>query len=131
MFKKTNQSIQLSTQNLVDCCKTAETDACHGGIMTDAFSWIENNGIMAESEYPYNRFQEGNDNSPCRYNKRLKVASVKGFVELPEGSEKELELAVKNIGPISVGIQASFLSMQFYSTGIYFEPKCDPQSINR
>jgi hypothetical protein len=37
---------------------------------------------------------------------------------------------VANVGPVSVGIEASSLSMQFYSSGIYFEPECDPQNIN-
>jgi hypothetical protein len=38
---------------------------------------------------------------------------------------------VANVGPVSVGIEASFLSMQFYSSGVYFEPECNPQNINR
>lgn len=72
-----------------------------------------------------------NDFESCRYTKRKKVAGVKGFVELPEGNEKELEEAIRKIGPISAGIQASFFSMQSYSTGIYFEPRCDPEQVNR
>ena len=59
------------------------------------------------------------------------MTGLRGFVEIPEGNEDELEKAVANVGPISVGIEASFLSMQFYSTGIYIEPLCDPQNINR
>lgn len=43
-------------------------------------------------------FQETADFENCRYTKKKKVAGVKGFVELPEGDEKELEKAVANIG---------------------------------
>jgi len=55
-----------------------------------------------------------------------------GFVELESGSEAELKRAVTEVGPIAVGMDASFLSLQFYESGIYFEPNCSPtlQNLN-
>lgn len=94
--------------------------------MTDAYTWVKKRGIMTERDYPYNVV----DTKACQFNFKRKVASCVGFVELPTGSERELKKAVARIGPISIGIQSSFLSMQFYSSGIYFEPLCDPLAID-
>lgn len=124
-YMKTKKLLSFSPQSLVDCVKTDDTDGCEGGLMTDAFSWVQKNGIMKDIDYPYDA-----TDGACRYNGKKKVSSCLGYVELPSGSEWALKKAVATVGPIAVGIQASFLSIQFYSEGIYFEPKCDPQMIN-
>lgn len=93
--------------------------------MTDAYTWISQNGIMSEQDYRYEA-----RNKTCRYKPRSKAASCTGFKELPSGSEDDLKRAVTLIGPISVGIHAMFDTLQFYSSGVYFEPRCDPLSIN-
>jgi hypothetical protein len=33
-------------------------------------------------------------------------------------------VAIAKHGPVSVGIDASHKSLSFYSSGVYFEPKC-------
>lgn len=44
--------------------------------------------------------------------------------------ENALTKAIENIGPISLAIDAGQQSFQFYSSGIYFEPNCNPISLN-
>jgi cathepsin L len=38
--------------------------------------------------------------------------------------------AVANYGPISVAINAGLSSFQFYVSGVYYDPACDPMSID-
>lgn len=122
---KTKQLIKLSPQNLIDCVKTEDTYGCSGGSMPTAFDWIRQRGIMSDFDYPY----QGRDDLSCRYKSEKRIMSCLGHIELPV-SERELERAVTEIGPVVVGIHASFLSLQFYDSGIFFEPLCDPELIN-
>lgn len=127
IFRKYNRLVSISAQNLIDCIHTNDTDGCDGGLMTDAFKYVqENRGVLSDDDYPY----DGQQNSLCRHDERKASAYCKGFVELPSGSEIDLQQAVKEIGPIAAGIDASFLSIQFYQSGIYFEPGCNSIDIN-
>lgn len=81
--------------------------------MDFAFKYIkENGGIDTESAYPY----EAEDDS-CRYKAQNKGASDIGFVDIPQGDEQKLKEAVATIGPVSIAIDASKESFQFYSHG--------------
>lgn len=53
----------------------------------------------------------------CMYSPTGKAAKCRGYREIPEGNEKALKRAVARIGPVSVGIDASLPSFQFYSRG--------------
>uniref|UniRef100_A0A673TG96 Cathepsin K n=1 Tax=Suricata suricatta TaxID=37032 RepID=A0A673TG96_SURSU len=109
--KKTGKLLNLSPQNLVDC--VSENDGCGGGYMTNAFQYVQKNrGIDSEDAYPY----VGQDES-CMYNPTGKAAKCRGYREIPEGSEKALKRAVARVGPVSVAIDASLTSFQFYSKG--------------
>ena len=66
----------------------------------------------------------------CRFKSDGVGATVKSFRYLTLGDENALTKAIENIGPISIAIDASQQSFQFYSNGIYFEPNCKPTSLN-
>ncbi|CAL9706132.1 unnamed protein product [Knipowitschia caucasica] len=124
LAKQTGQIQDLSPQNLVDC--VTENSGCGGGYMTNAFRYVDQNeGIDSEESYPY-----VGEEQPCRYNSSGMAAQCKGFKEIPVGNEHALAVAVWKVGPVSVGIDATLSSFQFYQKGVYYDPACDKEDIN-
>lgn len=125
-FRKTKKLVSLSEQNLVDCSERYGNHGCEGGLMNNAFKYVKaNHGIDTEKSYPY----EAEDDR-CRYNPKNSGATDTGYKNIHTGDEKALQSAVATAGPISVGIDASQLSFQFYSDGIYYEPECDSVNLD-
>jgi cathepsin L len=117
-FLKHGQLLSFSEQQLVDCSKKQGNEGCNGGLMDTAFSYVKENGLCLETDYPYNA-KDGQCESTC-----LKTLSGSGFVDIPENDEAALERAVLTIGPISVAIQADKPAFQFYKTGVFDDPSC-------
>ncbi|VEL20351.1 unnamed protein product, partial [Protopolystoma xenopodis] len=97
--KKTNKLVSLSEQQLVDCSRKFGNEGCHGGLMNNAFEYLEESAIESEASYPY----EARDNV-CRYDESAGLAKVTGIMKLPEGNETALQIAVATAGPVSVAI---------------------------
>ncbi|GAB6027590.1 hypothetical protein CHUAL_001833 [Chamberlinius hualienensis] len=126
IFKKTGKLVSLSEQNLVDCSKDEGDSGCEGGYITSAFDYIKNNhGIDTEKSYPY----EGHDGT-CRFQKDNIGATCSSFVNLPRGNEDYLQESIAFQGPISVAIDANHFSFNFYESGIYYEPQCNPNVMS-
>ena len=51
-------------------------------------------------------------------------AKLTGYVNVTSGDLGALKEAIATKGPVAVGIDASHLSLSFYSHGVYYEPKC-------
>ncbi|XP_048416032.1 procathepsin L-like [Stegostoma tigrinum] len=127
IYRKTNKLISLSEQNLVDCSRHHGNEGCCGGLVHQAFKYIQRNGgIDNETYYPY----IATDKGPCKYNPLHSVANCTGYRTIRHGSEEALAMAVASVGPISVGVDAAHLSFQFYRSGIYQDNKCSTTTLN-
>ncbi|KAL7631755.1 UNVERIFIED_CONTAM: hypothetical protein RMT77_017936 [Armadillidium vulgare] len=124
-FAKRGTLISLSEQNLVDC---VDGEGCiKGGWMDDAFQYVkEAHGIDTEESYPYKAM----DSYRCKFDPRDIGGTCSGYVDISSGSEDDLLSATATIGPISVAIDASQRSFNFYSEGVYYEPDCSTTSLD-
>jgi len=126
VWAQNNSLVSLSEQNLMDCSRAYGNYGCNGGYMDSAFKYIINNrGIDTEDSYPY----LGYTYYQCKYNTSNKGAAISSYKDVTSGSETELQTAVTK-RPVSVAIDASQTSFQFYSGGYYYEPKCSSTNLD-
>ncbi|CAN8303988.1 unnamed protein product [Cochlearia groenlandica] len=110
--------VPLSEQQLIDCDIGYFDNGCRGGIMSEAFKYIiQNGGIASEESYPFQGYQ-----GMCWPNARP-VASIRGFQTVPRDNERALLEAVSR-QPVSVSIDAYGPGFMHYSGGVYDEPYC-------
>jgi cathepsin L len=124
--RSTGTLVSLSEQNLVDCSTSYGNNGCNGGLMDYAFQYIkENKGIDTETAYPYKAREK-----KCNFKRESVGADDTGFVDLPEGDEEQLKVAVATMGPVSVAIDAGHRSFQLYKEGVYFEKACSSEQLD-
>jgi len=125
-FKASNNLVGLSEQNLMDCSTSYGNQGCNGGLMDDAFQYIiANGGVDTEASYPYTA-----EDGTCHYSKANNGATLASYTDVTSGSETALTNDCGTYGPISVAIDASHSSFQFYSGGVYYEPDCSSTQLD-
>lgn len=67
--------------------------------------------------------------SACRFQKRYSVGSSTGFVDV-NPTEEDLQDAIKNVGPVSVAIDASNWGFQNFAGGVYYDPNCSSTQLD-
>lgn len=96
---KTKTLLSLSEQQLVDCDRDQD-QGCNGGLMDNAFTYLESNGAELESDQPYTAAD-----GTCAFDASKAKVTVNSFVDVP-ASDAGLAAAVAE-GPVSVGVAAN------------------------
>ena len=74
--------VSLSEEDLVQCSHNGN-QGCQGGLMDNAFEWIEKNGIATEADYPYT--SGAGMTGSCDASKQAKPAvTITGFTDVPK-----------------------------------------------
>jgi hypothetical protein len=86
-----------------------------------AFYFIHTYGLTSWEEYPYVGFQ----NSCKKKWRKNPVATAKSWGIISPNHERHMELALRYIGPIAVGIDGANPSFLAYSGGVFYSRHCE------
>lgn len=119
-FVKYGKLESFSEQQLVDCDNLrngGRDHGCNGGLMNNAFSWIEKNGgICTEDEYPYIS-SDGSTESCETSCREVPNSAPTGFENVLEGDDYFMEALTQQ--PVSIAIEADQRDFQLYSSGVF------------
>jgi len=118
-----NPLTQFSEEDLVACDNRqhgGSDQGCNGGLMDNAFKWIEKNGLCLETDYPYTSGsgKTGTCKTTCK-----PAATLTGFQDVPSKNEDALKAAIMK-QPISVAIEADKSAFQLYKGGVLDNAGC-------
>ena len=117
----------FSEQEVVDCTLNGADTCNKGGEMHDGVLEIVKNQkgkFNTESQYPYTS-GGGTSAGDCKAKAATAVTTgITGYTNVTHGDEAALKQAAYEHAIISIGIDASQNSFQFYSSGVYDEPAC-------
>jgi C1A family cysteine protease len=99
----------LSEQELLDC--NLENNACNGGNVGRAFSYVHEHGLMLEDDYPYVAHRQ---NSCALAGQTTKIDTAYYL----DRSEKDMVDWLVNFGPVNVGISVT-PDMMPYKNGVF------------
>ncbi|EAS07034.1 papain family cysteine protease (macronuclear) [Tetrahymena thermophila SB210] len=119
---KAEQTIDLSEQQLIDCCGASYGNlGCRGGNKDQAFRYVESNPITTEKNYPYQ-----GQNGTCNQTKAAQTPnySISSYKQV-DASTKALAEALK-VQPIAISVDATYF--KYYTSGIY--SKCNNNTHN-
>ena len=112
----------FSEQQLVDCDtrKNGGKDmGCNGGLMDNAFAWIEKNGgLCTEADYPYTSGTTktaGSCETACTVVDNSKITA---FTDVKSSSDADMMAALAQ-QPVSIAIQADQKEFQLYKSGVF------------
>ena len=112
----TNQLINISEQQLLDCSVSYGNLACNGGLYDNAFEYATDHKMCTETNLPYDAVYE-----TCQACQG--IFNLKGCTDVPPNNETALKIAVYQ-QPVSVAIQADQMIFQKYKGGILQSSEC-------
>jgi cathepsin L len=104
----------LSEQQLVDCAGSYGNAGCNGGLMDNAFKYVEAHGLCTEAAYPYTARDGTCKATSCTMSADSKISKYTDVTH----TENALGTA-DDIEPISVAIEADQAGFQQYKGGIF------------
>jgi len=112
----TGSLVSVSEQQLVDCSKPEGDQGCSGGLMDNAFKYMEQAGMCTEESYPYlAKAQRKCKAKKCKVG--IPKGSVVGYKDVdPDDEEAMMEAVAK--GPVSIAIEADKTVFQLYKKGV-------------
>lgn len=113
-FRKTGELISLSEQNVVDCFSNT---SCLGGFPGDALTYVQENGVSTETQYPYKDKQM--TCKPSTDKIRINFTAY----DCINGTEGDLSDALDKYGPISVSMFVD-ARLRLYTEGIWYDKWC-------
>lgn len=116
---KTGKLYKLSEQDPIDC--NTFCSGCNGGLMMDVFQWTihhHNGTFCLQKDYPYTATE-----GTCKFDDLPHYGTISNFDNIYMLDEEDLFEKVQ-IGPVSVGIDASTQSFMLYSNGIFSDEDC-------
>ncbi len=113
-----NDLISLSEQQLVDCSSEYGNHACNGGLMDNAFEYVEDYGLCIEEDYPYQASKGTCKSSDCK-----SAVTLRSCFDVPQNNELMLKEAVSQ-QPVSVAIEADTRVFQMYTGGVITGDAC-------
>lgn len=121
---QTGKLISFSEQQLVDCDNFkhgGKDHGCNGGLMDNAFSWIQKNGgLCSEETYPY--ISQTGQTEACQTDCSVVPKSqIQSWVDV-EPTDQALMTAIAQ-QPVSIAIEADQRDFQLYESGV-FTGKC-------
>ena len=119
---KNNEAITFSEQQLVDCSSAEGNHGCNGGLMDQAFKYLEKQGAETETSYPY----AGVDQT-CAQDSSKGVVKVSSYTDVTPDNEDALYTALEK-QPISVAIDAS--AIMYYHDGVITKDYCSYKALN-
>ena len=111
MFLSTGTLQSYSEQQLVDCSGSYGNMGCNGGLMDNAFQYIEKKPLELESEYPYTARTQ-----TCKAS-GTGSGKVANYYDVQPNSVTQLKAAIAK-GPVSVAIEADQFAFQSYTSGV-------------
>ena len=111
----------LSPEQIAMCAPNPDscggTGGCQGATAEIAFEYVTGSiGMMEEYQYPYLSYYAKNFQCAMPEDQPA-VATINGYVQLPENNYEALMNAVATVGPIAVSVDASAWSA--YESGVF------------